>query len=189
MNTTRVCWLQKAAGWRRELLNATSGLNMMSIAKWQRICAAGLVIFAHAAKKSCFCFIFRVEMWVFWIVFKVKFELHSLAIFIAKRDQHKLQMTVTKCQLPDTMSGTGQIFISGTALNARLLYLIPLSAKNGSCLILSLLFAWSLLTTNNIGRMKRSIESFVSIDNQTIDIRECGQLLDRGFHFFHFHWT
>ena len=29
-------------------------------------------------------------------------------------DRHELQVTGTKCQLPDTMSGTSKIFISGT---------------------------------------------------------------------------
>ena len=32
-------------------------------------------------------------------------------------DLHKLQVTGTKCQLPDTMSGTGEIFISGAVLD------------------------------------------------------------------------
>ena len=30
-------------------------------------------------------------------------------------DRHKLRVTGTKCRLPDTMSGTGEIFISGAA--------------------------------------------------------------------------
>ena len=30
-------------------------------------------------------------------------------------DRHELRVTGTKCRLPDTMSGTGEIFISGTA--------------------------------------------------------------------------
>ena len=30
-----------------------------------------------------------------------------------KEDRHEFRVTGTKCRLPDTMSGTGQIFISG----------------------------------------------------------------------------
>ena len=30
-------------------------------------------------------------------------------------DRHELQVTGTKCRLPDMMSGTGEIFISGAA--------------------------------------------------------------------------
>ena len=41
-----------------------------------------------------------------------KFDLHSIEIFIENRDRYELQMTGTKCRLPDMMSGTGQIFIS-----------------------------------------------------------------------------
>ena len=34
-------------------------------------------------------------------------------------DRHKLRVTGTKCRLMDTMSGTGEIFISGTALKSN----------------------------------------------------------------------
>ena len=33
-----------------------------------------------------------------------------------REDRHKLRVTGTKCQLPDTMSGTGEIFISGAEM-------------------------------------------------------------------------
>ena len=41
----------KAGSWK-ELPNATSGLNMMSIASWQSIYAVGPVILAHNVKNS-----------------------------------------------------------------------------------------------------------------------------------------
>ena len=34
-------------------------------------------------------------------------------IFVVNCDRHELGMTGTKFKLPDTMSGTGEIFISG----------------------------------------------------------------------------
>ena len=48
--------------------------------------------------------------------FMFKFEFCSVGIFIANCDRYKLGMTGLKYRLPDTMSDTGQIFISGTGL-------------------------------------------------------------------------
>ena len=33
-----------------------------------------------------------------------------------KEDRHELRVTGTKCRLPDTVSGTGEIFISGAGV-------------------------------------------------------------------------
>ena len=43
-------------------------------------------------------------------------------------DRHELQVTDTKCRLPDTMSGTGEIFISGAGERIGIglkIYLLP----------------------------------------------------------------
>ena len=44
-------------------------------------------------------------------------------------DRHELRMTGTKCQLPDTMSGTGEIFISGAA-STYFIYLYSFKGKS-----------------------------------------------------------
>ena len=35
------------------------------------------------------------------------------------KDRHELPVTGTKCRLPDTMSGTGEIFISGAGIRQK----------------------------------------------------------------------
>ena len=45
--------------------------------------------------------------------FSFNFQLLSLKIFIGNCDRHELRMTNRKRRLPDAMSNTGQIFISG----------------------------------------------------------------------------
>ena len=39
-------------------------------------------------------------------------------------DRHELRVTGTKCRLPDTMSGTDEIFISGAAYNRKVGHLL-----------------------------------------------------------------
>ena len=47
-----------------------------------------------------------VNIWNVWFKLRLYTDVYS-------SDQHELRVTGTKCRLPDTMSGTVKIFISG----------------------------------------------------------------------------
>ena len=44
-------------------------------------------------------------------------------------DRHELGVTGAKCRLPDAMSGTGEIFISGAELPTTLLSKVTIGAR------------------------------------------------------------
>ena len=48
-------------------------------------------------------------------------------------DRHELRVTGTKCLLPDTMSRTGKIFISGTAGWCKVIMRKPLRSSDARC--------------------------------------------------------
>ena len=56
-------------------------------------------------------------------------------------DRHELRVTVTKCRLPDKMSGTSEIFISGAVSN-RWGSFKTLNKNSSHCVLILCLISW-----------------------------------------------
>ena len=98
--------------------------------------------------------------------FLLNSNLQTLQIFKTNFDRHESRMTGTKFSMPDTMSGTGEIFISGAAGGFVMSYLCDFFQRPGRKMKIASAKFWKYFKSDFISKKLKkrgSKESWLSI--------------------------